>query len=129
MCSGCDDRDALIAELERALEGAVWVTGHEVSVIQKNLGLSPTQARMVLMMHKAGDAFVQAFDLMNALPRGEISGQIAEAPNAKMAGVLTHKIRRKLGVGFIENKPWAGYRLSRRARSTVTAALNQRLAA
>lgn len=128
-CVDCLKRDQRIAELEAALEGAVYVLDSEALKVQSALPLSPQQAVVVTMLWRAGNVFLSWAVISEALPtpreRPQNKNLIRQRidPDFRSAGFgtsLVRQTRRKVGQDFIETKVNAGYRLSPAARDLVT---------
>ena len=54
MCEHCAELREQIRELERALEGAIWLVEPEVLKLRKAFRLTDQQARIVALVYKAG---------------------------------------------------------------------------
>jgi hypothetical protein len=127
-CSDCFIAAARIEELERALEGAVYVLDSEVAKVQSALPLSPQQAVVVMLLWRAGNVFLSWAVLSDALPTPRERPQNKNLRpridiDFRSPGFGTSLIRQtrlKVGADFIETKVGTGYRLSGPARDVIS---------
>lgn len=120
-CAGCRERDATIAELEEALEGAAFVLSRETDDVQAALGLSLQQAQATIILHRRGSNWILGRELALTLPRIQAGPKAridSEFRCERFMHPLVAKIRKRCGKDFVESS-FYGYRLSETARATV----------
>ncbi len=121
-CANCLKLGALNAELELALEGAVFVTEPEVQRLSHVLGVSLQEAVILGVLARVESATRAELNQACAARR------IGNAPRTRThedelqysyAGVLVMHLRRRLGREQILSRPWSGYRLAPEMRARV----------
>lgn len=125
-CAECAEKDAIIAELEAALERAIVLDDARTTHLADALSITYQEAQVVEILHGARLGFVSAANLETALPplpKGEHRRSDPDFRPRKYTSVVVAHIRSKLGRTFIENKNHSGYRLSAPARKMVAAIL------
>lgn len=125
MCEHCAEKDVYIAELEKALTGAVWPRTDDAAALVMSLKLSPQQAELVGLLYRAGARALSVVDLEAALKKTYPNSE----RTLKLVHVVIRMIRERLGKDFIETNKcdWrdigVGYNLSNDARRRVARVL------
>lgn len=117
-CDDCHEKDLQIAELEKLLEGAIYVRPNESALIARGLNLTPQEAALVVLMYRNKRRFADNHSFAEALPWADERAEHHER-NYNLVSVMVSNIRKKTGRDFIENQWGAGYRLSDAAYETV----------
>lgn len=116
---GCPECAALkveIAELNRALDGAVWVRDDDAAKVARGLGLSPQQGQIVYLLYKAGTPLT-ARQLTEGL---DPIGSVKDRYDMDYATVVICVARKRLPTGSIVSRHGrAGYSLSPVLRTKV----------
>ena len=115
---------ARVKELERALEGAAWYESWEVHKLNVNGGLTPNEARIVLLLYKAKRG-LSARDLNLSLP--DYMG-IEPEYESKRIRVHVARIRNKWGKEAVRALPHKGYWLTEASRAQVKSILESKYA-
>lgn len=114
--------EARVAELERALEGAVYAVDREASALTAELRVSPQQAQVILILWRSRTGHIDKQSIIDALPDPIGNGarhKSRERSPGFMSSVV-RQIRTQLGQDFIENAQTMGYRLSPPAHQRVS---------
>lgn len=115
-CACCAQKDVLIAELEAALAGAIYVTDKEARRLSHRLGISKTQAHLVALIYHNPDGRLTAFELEQCLPSA--SDRQGERTH-NIVSVMARRIREQLGPDFLLPSRQRGYGLTAKARTLV----------
>lgn len=111
-CARCELLEERVAYLEREL--GFRRNDAEVAALIVRLGLTRTEARLVLLMYKAGGKPVRESQLCDELPQGGGGDSVKK---------LISLARAKLDEDFILTTSGVGYSLSPKGLSRVLAAL------
>lgn len=119
MCPRC-------AELEKALEGAIYVTDAETRMLCRVLRLSPSEARILMLLYKARGVPLTVEELDTGLPAGRGSQALRVDPEFRTMKTITlhiHRMRKQLGPDVIGTTYATGYWLGGRGKTLVDAAV------
>lgn len=121
-CPNCVKLEAHIAELNLALEGAVFVTEREIPALMQAFKLG-SQAAMILGVLARANTSVSRRDLNIACaarqPGSSRERLDASEVTGSYAGVQIHRIRAALGKDAIHSRVCHGYTLSPAVRRRV----------
>lgn len=116
-CPDCAKLRAEVAELSRALDGAVWARNDQAAKIARLFGVSPQQGELLSLLYDA-KAPLSGSLLSEALPRAD---HVTENDQyGKFASVVVCNIRKRVGKSSVQSGPRRrGYQLGTLARERI----------
>lgn len=115
---------ARIAELEEALKNAVWFSESEILHLQGRYGLTPSEARAVMVLYRArGPLGRIALDGMIPSEFPAANRKEKEFRTLNTITVWINHIRKKMGANVIQGTGWTGYRITEIGKVMVERAL------
>lgn len=127
-CPNCVKLEAQVAELNIALEGAVFITEREIPALMHAFKLN-SQAALVLGVLAKANTGVSRRDLNIACAARPVASSRSRLESDELtdsyAAVQVHRIRTVLGKDAIHSRPWAGYTLNPEARRRVLEVLGE----
>lgn len=106
MCERCAELEAENADLRRELAYELSLEASHVAA--ESLGLTPTEGRLVFALYQAAGRTLSKAALDSCIP----ATLREERQDLKFVDVMVCRIRKKLGMGFIETVWGRGHRLS-----------------
>lgn len=119
-CPDCAAKNLEIAELSRALDGAVWVRNDEAAKVARALGLSPQQGEVVYLLYKSAVPMTSR-QLTEGLDPVD---SVKERFDPDYASVVICHARKRLSADTILSRQGqAGYSLSSEVRARLAQVL------
>lgn len=121
-CAHCEDLEEQVAYLESEL--GLRLAADELAGLRATFGLTPSEARAVLALHRAAGRTVTRAQVEEVMPSP--TGK-EERSRSLLSSTMFH-IRRKLGPGIVETVWSAGFRITPAGQKLVASALSRAFA-